>query len=332
MNLGPGRKILITGGTGFLGSGLVKALIRNKANIRVLDNQSRGAIRRLEGVKGRCELIKGDIRDFEVVEKACRGIDCIIHLAYINGTEFFYSKPELVLEVAVKGMSNVLDGCLKNNVKQLFLASSSEVYQTPPLIPTPETVPLVVPDPLNPRYSYGGGKIISELLTLNYGRKFFQKIVIFRPHNVYGPDMGWEHVIPQLTLRIKGVIERNRNKKKIKLPIQGSGEETRAYIYIDDFISGMLKLLNKGEHLQIYNIGTMQEISVKQLVKEIGACFNINARVVPGKLNLGSTQRRCPDITKLKKLGFKPKTSLKDGLQKTVEWYNTFAHLQFKND
>lgn len=332
MNLGSSKRFLVTGGTGFMGSALVRALIKRNKKVRVIDNQSRGSMRRMEDIREKFEFIKGDIRDPKIVEKACRGIDCVIHLAYINGTKFFYSKPELVLEVAVKGMVNILDGCLKNNVAELFLASSSEVYQSPSKIPTPETVPLIIPDPLNPRYSYGGGKIISELLALNYGRKFFKRVIIFRPHNVYGPDMGWEHVIPQLTLRIKKIIRDKKDKGVIKLPIQGSGKETRAYIYIDDFTDGLLKVLDKGEHLEIYNIGTMKEISIKQLVEEIGVCFNEEIKIVPGKLAKGSTLRRCPDTTKLKRLGFKQKTSLADGLQKTVEWYNAFAHLQFKND
>lgn len=324
------KKILVTGGTGFIGSALVKALVNNGEYVRILDNQSRGSMRRLDGLKDKFEMIKGDIRDPKVVDRACKGIDSVFHLAYINGTEFFYSKPELILEVGVKGIMNVLDACIKQHVSELLLVSSSEVYQTPPIIPTPETVPLIVPDPLNPRYSYGGGKIISELLTLNYGRKFFKRVLVVRPHNVYGPDMGWEHVIPQLTLRIKKLIEENINKGIIKLPIQGSGKETRAYIHIDDFTSGMLKVLEKGKHLGIYNIGAMQEISISQLAKEIGICFNKKIKIVPGMLSKGSTLRRCPDITKLKKLGFKQKISLKDGLQNTVKWYNNFAHLQFQ--
>lgn len=324
------KRILVTGGTGFIGSALVIALIKNGNKVRVMDNQSRGSMRRLREVKGKFEFIKGDIRNLKVVEKACRGIDQVIHLAYINGTEFFYSKPELVLEVGVKGMMNVLDGCIKQKVPELVLVSSSEVYQTHLVIPTPETVPLIVPDVLNPRYSYGGGKIISELLTINYGRKYFKRILIVRPHNVYGPDMGWEHAIPQLTLRIKKLMEKKSGQ--INLPIQGSGKETRAFMFIDDFTQGLMKILGKGKHLGIYNIGTMEEIPAKQLVEEIGRCFNKDVNVIPGKLAKGGTLRRCPDITKLKRLGFEPRFSLQEGLQKTVQWYNAFAHLQPKND
>ena len=326
------KKYLITGGSGFIGSAIVKSLVKNGQNVRVLDNQSRGSDRRLKEIEGKFEMIKADIRDPKKAEKACHGIDSVIHLAYINGTEFFYTKPELVLEVGVKGMMNILDGCIKNKVSEIFLASSSEVYQTPPKIPTPEGIPLMVPDPLNPRFSYGGGKIISELLTINYGRKFFKRAIIFRPHNVYGPDMGWEHVIPQLTLRIKNLIKGKTKDERIELPIQGSGKETRAFIYIEDFTSGLLSVLEKGKHLEIYNIGTMEETSITQLAQEIGRCFNKKIKLATGELKAGSTLRRCPDTTKLKKLGFRPKFSLKNGLQSTVEWYNTFAHLQFKND
>src|SRR3990167_5354703 len=185
------KKYLVTGGTGFIGSALVKRLVKEGHRVRVIDNNVRGSEERLRSVKGQIELVKSDIRDKEEVQKACRGVDGVIHLAYINGTEYFYKMPELVLEVAVKGMMNIIDGCIKENVKEIILASSSEVYQSAEKIPTDETAKLIVPDPLNPRYSYGAGKIISEILAVNYGRKHFDRVLIFRPHNIYGPDMGW---------------------------------------------------------------------------------------------------------------------------------------------
>lgn len=325
------KKILVTGGTGFIGSALVKALVNDGNKVRVLDNQSRGSMRRLKSIKGQFEMITGDIRDPRTVEKACRGMDQVAHLAYINGTEFFYVKPELILEVGVKGIMNVLDGCIRNNVPELLLVSSSEVYQTPPVVPTPETVPLIIPDPLNPRYSYGGGKIISELLTINYGRKYFKKVSIVRPHNVYGPDMGFEHVIPQFILRMEKLIKKNRNKV-IRFSIQGNGTETRAFIYIDDFIEGLKCVIDQGKHLEIYHIGTAEELQIKELAKKIGSMYQKEIMIIPGKLLKGSTLRRCPDTRKVQKLGFKPKIQLIDGLQKTVQWYNNFAHSQLNNE
>ena len=315
------KKYLVTGGTGFIGSALVKQLVKEGNYVRVLDNDIRGAEERLKEIKDKIEIVKADIRDKEAVQKACNGMDSVIHLAYINGTEYFYKMPELVLEVGVKGMINAIDGCIKENVKELILASSSEVYQTPPQIPTDESAPLSIPDPLNPRYSYGGGKIISELLAINYGRKHFDRVIIFRPHNVYGPDMGWEHVIPQFILRMKELSKKDKNKK-IKLPIQGTGKETRAFCFIDDFIDGLMLVLEKGEHMSIYHIGTMDEIPIEKVAKEVGKYFGKDVDVIPGETTKGSTNRRCPDITKLKKLGYKPKVSFEEGLKITAKWYD----------
>ena len=319
------KKYLVTGGTGFIGSALVKRLVKESHVVRVLDNDIRGTKERLEDVQDKIELVKADIRDSKAVQEACKGMDSVIHLAYINGTEYFYKMPELVLEVGVKGMMNVIDGCIKENIKELVLASSSEVYQTPQKVPTDETVQLTIPDPLNPRYSYGGGKIISELMTLNYGRKHFDRVLIFRPHNVYGPDMGWEHVIPQFVLRMKELCK-DRKEKLIKFPIQGTGEETRALVFIDDFIDGLMLALEKGEHMNIYHIGTMEEISIKDVAIQVGNYFGKEVAIVAGEQAKGGTPRRCPDITKLEKLGYKPKTSFKEGLKITAKWYDENAN------
>src|SRR3989344_1257079 len=294
-----GKKYLVTGGTGFIGCNLVKRLVNEGHKVRVLDSNIRGSSERLKAVSKKIEFVQADIRDADAVRNACKGIDSVIHLAYINGTEYFYKMPELVLEVGVKGMMNVIDGCIKENVKELILASSSEVYQTPPKIPTGESAPLSIPDPLNPRYSYGGGKIISELLAINYGRKHFDRVVIFRPHNVYGPDMGWEHVIPQFVLRMKELSKKYKDKK-IKFSIQGTGKETRAFCFIDDFIDGLMLVMKKGEHMNIYHIGTMDEIPIEKAAKKVGEYFGKDVEVIPGEATKGSTNRRCPDITKLK--------------------------------
>jgi nucleoside-diphosphate-sugar epimerase len=182
-------------------------------------------------------------------------------------------------------------------------------------------VPLSVPDPLNPRYSYGGGKIICELMAINYGRKHFDKVVIFRPHNVYGPDMGWEHVIPQLAIRMKGICDINQ-EEVVDFPIQGSGEETRSFVFIDDFIDGLVLVIEKGKHLNIYHIGTMDEIPIKELAAAIGTIFGKEIRIIPGTLPAGGTPRRCPDISKLMELGYDPVISLNEGLKSTVAWYS----------
>lgn len=313
------KKVLITGGTGFLGSNLSRTLVKSGYDVTIFDNDYRGKKSRLKDIQGEFEFIRGDIRDLSSVVKATKNKDIIFHLAYINGTEFFYTKPELVLEVAIKGMMNIMDGAVKNKVPELFYASSSEVYYLPKKIPTDETAELLIPDPKNPRFSYSGGKIISELIALNYGKKYFKRTVIFRPHNVYGPDMGNEHVIPQLTRRMNEL--KLKKGKNFSFPIQGTGNETRAYIYIDDFTKGLELLLKKGKNLEIYHIGSEDEVRVKNLASEIAKIMDVRIKITPGKLLEGSTPRRLPDISKIKKLGFKPETSLTQGLEKTVNWY-----------
>jgi nucleoside-diphosphate-sugar epimerase len=315
-----GRKILVTGGTGFIGSALVKGLLAAGAVVRSLDNDSRGSIDRLRDVEGDVEQITGDIRDSGAVREAVRGMDCVCHLAYINGTEFFYTMPELILEVAIKGMMNVLDACVAEGVRDLVLASSSEVYQTPPVIPTDETVPLTVPDVMNPRFSYGGGKIASELLAVNYGRKYFDRTLICRPHNVYGPDMGSEHVIPQFALRMKKIFATELHGV-VDFPIQGTGEETRSFIHIDDFTRALLCVMEQQEPLAIYHIGTDREVSIREVAQLIASACGREIRLVPGQLQAGSTPRRCPDVGKLKSLGFEPVVSLEDGVRRTAAWY-----------
>jgi len=313
------RRYLVTGGTGFLGSALVKRLVESGHRVRVLDDNSRGAAARLATVDRRYEYVQADVRDAGAVARACEGVDVVCHLAFINGTEFFYTKPELVLDVAVKGMINVLDGCRAHGVSELLLMSSSEVYQTPPEVPTKETAPLSIPDPLNPRYSYAGGKIISELMAINYGRQGFKRVVTIRPHNVYGADMGLEHVIPQFVLRMRDlpVVP----SSAADFPIQGSGEQTRSFVYIDDFIDGVMLSLERGEHLGIYHVGTREEVTIRDLAGRVGRCLGRQIQVVPGTSPAGGTNRRCPDIGKMTMLGYAPRFTLDDALPRVVRWY-----------
>lgn len=319
-------KVLVTGGSGFIGSGLVKALVKSGVHVRVLDDNSRGRPRRLTEVEKDIEFVGGDIRDAETVARATVGMDEVHHLAFVNGTEFFYTQPDLVLDVGVRGMINVIDACRKHNVGNLILASSSEVYQTPPTVPTDETAPLSVPDVLNPRYSYGGGKLISELMAINFGRKYFERVLIFRPHNVYGPDMGFEHVLPQFALRLKK-LSQAQPTGTLRFEIQGSGTETRSFCYIDDLVAGVMVMRGKGEHLGIYHVGTLEEVTIADVARRVGKAAVRDIEIVAGPLQAGGTPRRCPDISKLSKLGYKPRVPLDAGLRPTVDWYWSHADL-----
>lgn len=322
-NLSP-KTYLVTGGAGFIGSALVRRLVREGQRVRVLDNLLRGSRDRLADIAGAYELIQADIRDAAAVERAVKGVDSVCHLASVNGTSFFYSMPELVLDVGVKGIANVIDACLKHDIGELIVASSSEVYHAAPVIPTDEGAPLTIPDPSNPRYSYAACKILNEVMALNYGRKHFRRVLVFRPHNVYGPDMGWEHVIPQFVVRMKELS--SRAKGTVAFPIQGTGKETRAFIFIEDFVDGLMRIIQRGAHLNIYHIGTTEELTIETVARLVAKYFGREITLVPGQPTEGEPPRRCPDISKMQALGFRPKYTFPEGLPLAARWYDENAH------
>jgi nucleoside-diphosphate-sugar epimerase len=177
-----------------------------------------------------------------------------------------------------------------------------------------------IPDPLNPRYSYAGGKIISELMAINYGRRYFEKTVIVRPHNVYGPDMGQEHVIPEFAIRMQQQMARYPSGV-IPFEIQGDGRQTRSFVYIDDFVDGCARAFLQGDNLGIYHIGTQEEVAMTTVAELVARACGRQIEVVAGPERAGGTPRRCPDISKVRALGYEPQVSLEEGVRRTVAWY-----------
>jgi nucleoside-diphosphate-sugar epimerase len=147
---------------------------------------------------------------------------------------------------------------------------------------------------------------------VHYGKQYFKKLIIFRPHNVYGKNMGNEHVIPEFINRFKSL--RGKSFK-----IQGSGNETRSFIYIEDFVQAFDLILTKGKHLNIYNIGTSEKIKIKDLAFKLAKIYKKKVLLKKTALAKGGTKIRLPDITKIKSLGFRKKFSLDKGLKKTLD-------------
>jgi UDP-glucose 4-epimerase len=313
-------KVAVTGAAGFIGAYLCRELLRRGHSVVAVDNYLRGRRQRLDNVKGDLRQCSLDIRDEAVLQEQLVGCTAVFHLAAINGTENFYKRPELVLDVGVRGILAVISACAHVGVQDLVVASSAEVYQSPIMIPTDETVPLVIPDSRNPRYSYGASKAISEVIAFNYERDKFRKLQIFRPHNVYGPDMGWKHVIPQLTVRLQA-LRQSSHERVVPLEIQGAGTETRAFCHVDDIVSGILTMWEKGHHREIYHIGASEEVTIRALAEEIANVLGLKISIVATPAPEGGTLRRCPDITKLMALGYKPKVSLIEGIEQTANWY-----------
>jgi nucleoside-diphosphate-sugar epimerase len=303
---------LVTGGTGFIGSALTRLLLEKGFKVRVLDDNSRGNFRRLTDVMGSLDIREGDIRNPDLVSKSMLGVDVVVHLAYINGTINFYERPREVLNVAIVGMQNILEAMKINNVPELYLASSSEVYQYPDIFPTPEAVPLVVPDPFNPRYSYGLGKIVQEFMSI-HADTFLNRLAIFRPHNIYGPDMGFQHVIPELCSKIM-------TEDGDQVVLKGDGSQSRSFCHISDFVQGFNLLLNAEFERETFNLGTREEVTISHLAGVIASSLGRQIKFSTSVAPTGETNRRVPDISKIEKLGFSQVTKLQTGVSEYCEW------------
>ena len=323
---------LVTGGSGFVGAGLVRELVARGEAVRVLDDNSRGHPRRLVGLENQIDIMVGDVRNRDLVEKATAGCHTVWHLAFINGTRHFYERPDDVLDVGIRGTLNTIDAALESGVRRYVFASTSETYNVPTHVPTTESERLLIPDVLNPRFSYGGGKIAGELLTLHLAARRGLETVIVRPHNIYGPDMGFAHVIPEIVQRILKVSN-GAQESSIKLPIQGDGSETRAFCHIDDGAHGFVVAGLKGQPGGVYHLGREEETSIADLILKIGEAMGIRLELVPGPLREGGTPRRCPDTSKLTALGYDSQVGLDEGLTQTVQWYmNHFLETGTWND
>ncbi|MEK7602503.1 MAG: NAD-dependent epimerase/dehydratase family protein [Patescibacteria group bacterium] len=320
------KKILITGGAGFIGGTLAKRLAGEGHDITLADNFFRGkrdsdfeALIVLDNVT----LIEGDLTASSAWDALGTGYDEVYHLVGINGTKLFYSIPHEVLRIGVSTTMNALEWFRSKNGKpdaKILYTSSNEAYASgfdlgiiP--IPTPETAPLIISDTYNARWSYGGQKLIGELFFINYSRAYNFRMSIVRPHNFYGPRAGYDHVIPEIIGRIEARVE--------PFPIFGTGE-TRSFCYIEDAAEAIQKVMeSKTTDGGTYHIGTSEETEIQGLVEKL---FEL-AGWKPGELDIqaspeGSVKRRLADVSKIERdTGWKASTPLQEGLTKTLEWY-----------
>lgn len=302
----------MTGALGFLGRSVVAGLVDAGHEVVALDNGWRGTGELPAGVDARA----ADVRDAEAVREACDGCELVVHLAAIQGTKNFYELPDLVLDVNLRGTLAVAEACATVGVRRLVFSSSSECYgDAPRVFPTPEDEPLVVPDPLNPRWSYGGSKIAGELIVANAARRHGFEFTVLRYHNVYGPAMGWDHVIPEFIRR----LERGE-----RFTVQGDGEQRRSFCYVDDAVACTLAAgLDPAGANEVFNVGNPdEERSIAELVALLAEVTG--REIVPEHVPFagGGTRRRVPDVAKARELlGYEPRVTLREGLERTYRWY-----------
>lgn len=320
------KKILITGGAGFVGYHLAKRLAREGHTITLADNFFRGkrdqdfeALIALPNVT----LVTGDLTLAYNWAKLGSGYDEVYHLVGINGTRLFYEIPHEVLRIGVTTTINALEWFRTLNGRpdaKILYTSSNEAYASgfdlgTVAIPTPEEAPLVISDTYNPRWSYGGQKLIGELFFINYARAYNLRMSIVRPHNFYGPRAGYEHVIPEIVGRVAARVE--------PFPIFGA-DDTRSFCYIEDAAEAIQRVMeSSATDGKTYHIGSPEETLIKDLVESIFTETGWKPSSVEVKNSPeGSVKRRLGDVSKIKKdTGWEARTPLNEGLKKTIEWY-----------
>jgi len=320
------RKILITGGLGFIGLHLSDVLSESLENSIVLvDNLNRGRLdedaRRVVS-RPNVTFCKGDLTKKEFVFSLGGGFDYAYHFAAIIGVKNVIENPEKVLSVNAVSTLNLLEWASAGNCKNFLFSSTSEAYawtfqEYEAVIPTPEDIPLAITDLQNPRASYAGSKIFGELCAMAFGQKFNTKISVVRYHNIYGPRMGFDHVIPQIFKRLK--IERE-NPLTVYSP-----DNSRAFCYITDALRATIAVqVSKKTENEVINIGNdNEEIKIMDLAERIAdICKLSSVGLIGENAENDPVKRRCPDISKLRALtGVTPKIPLDTGLRKTLNWY-----------
>jgi len=313
------RKVII-GAAGFIGFHLAKSFLDDgESEVVLIDNFINSKpdkyfdqLTRMAG----CEFFNVDAKSADIVGSLIRKNDIVFNLAAINGTKKFYEIPHTVLSETSVPSILIPEICAKNKVDLYVYFGSSESYAGGVTlgitkIPTNESVPLVISDVNNPRWSYAAAKTIGEIATISANLEYGLRYQILRIHNFYGPRMGTNHVIPDLIANFSAKIYK----------VSGCSQ-SRTFLYINDGIN-YIKLLYKNleSHNQIINIGSQHEIRIRELaeiiMKEINELGVMECREFPD----GSVSRRVPDLTKLNSYMELNETTLSAGITATVNWY-----------
>ena len=298
-------KVLVTGGAGFIGSHLVKALVKAGHQVRVLDNLFTGSVENLADVLNAIEFVRGDVRDYGVIESAVRGVDAVVHLAALIDVAESVEKPDLYFDVNVRGTYNVVKA--SKNVGTFVFASSSAVYGEPIKVPIPEDHPLM------PKSPYAASKISGEALVQAFANQYGFRPVILRLFNVYGPKQSraYAGVIIEFIRRV------SRGEQPI---IFGDGEQTRDFVHVSDVVEAiMLSLRNEGAR-GVFNIGSGECVTINRLAHLILELMSReDLRPIYAPPRLGDIRHSIADITRARKeLGFEPKLGLEVGIKELI--------------
>lgn len=304
------KLVLVTGGAGFIGSAMVRYLLKQGLKVRVFDMSDQIVV---NPPPKEAEIYKGSILDINNVTNAMQECDYVIHMAAMLGVKRTEIQRLECLNINILGTVNILEGCIKERIKKIVFASSSEVYGEQTKIPISEK------NPLNPKSIYAVTKIAGEEYVKAYKERYGLDYSIIRFFNVYGPKQVAEFVMPRF---IKWVMDNKPPK------IYGKGDQIRSFCYVDDIAKGtFLALTNKNANSEIFNIGNDKEpASIRDLAYKVISVAHKD--IEPEYISMNNSdrtgereiQRRIPDISKARKvLGYEPEVSLSEGILRVMK-------------
>lgn len=300
------KNILVTGGAGFIGSNLVRTLIKDNKNIVVLDNFISGYKDNIDGLPIR--LVEGDIRDKDIVEKCMYGIDVVFHLAASVGNKRSIDFPLVDAEINVLGTLNILEAARKYNVKKVIISSSAGIFGEL------KTIPIKEDHPIEPDSPYGCTKLCEEKLGLSYAKLYDMNVICLRYFNVYGPNQRFDaygNVIPIFVFKML---------RGEPLTIYGDGEQTRDFVNVKDVVQANIKAAESVGISGAFNIASGTRVTINYLVDLITKDYNSTIIEHIGE-RLGDVRHSLADISLAnEKIGYKPLINLNDGIEEYIEW------------
>jgi UDP-N-acetylglucosamine/UDP-N-acetyl-alpha-D-glucosaminouronate 4-epimerase len=303
-------KYLVTGGAGFIGSHIVKRLVDDGVQVRVVDNLSTGQARRLDALRSAIQFIEGDLAEETIVRRAVEGIDFVLHQAAVPSVQRSLADPVGTNRANVTATLNLLESCRRAGVRRLVYAASSSAYGDTEVLPKHEDMP---PHPLSP---YALQKFVGERYCRLYHELFGLETVSLRYFNVFGPGQDphseYSAVIPKF---IKGLLA------KQPITIYGDGEQSRDFTYIDNVVEANLLALEAPDAAgKMCNIGCGERITLNRLVTLLEQQLETKAQVSFTPSNAGDVRNSLADIERAKVLlRYRPEIMIEEGLRRTIE-------------
>lgn len=304
---------LITGGAGFIGSHLAEELVRRDEKVRILDNFDSGTHENINHFIQNVELIEGDIRDLDKLQKSMCSIDYVLHTAALRSVPRSVDDPLSTNEINVQGTLNVLWAAKAAGVKRMVNVSSSSVYGGCDKLPQVET------QPLNPLSPYAVSKLAAEYYCKVFSEIYSLETVSLRYFNVFGPRQD-----PKSEYAVVIPIFINAGLEGRQAEVHGDGLQTRDFTYIADTVDAtLLAAVTPGVSGKVFNIACGERYSVLDLLKTTEKLLGVSIKYVHTDPRQGDARHTQADITLASKLmGYKPKVSFEEGLRRTVEWFS----------